>query len=151
MICGKAAVFDFADVFAEGGDPFLLKTAVFGEEIPVGFRVAGESLVVLAEDVVGKKELGVAPAARPQRHEQERGFCGKECRELVRHDFELGGVGTGTLEFLHFGVKLRRLGGGFSNGAVVRPGKVTRDEPKVTDHGNTLAGHRFDDVGLAEQ
>ena len=38
---GEAAFADVGDVFAEGGEAFLLQAAVFGGEIAVGPGVAG--------------------------------------------------------------------------------------------------------------
>ena len=56
----EAALPHVGDILAEGGDAFFLETSVFGEEIPVGLRVAGETFVVFTEEIVGKEELGVA-------------------------------------------------------------------------------------------
>ncbi|MFM1944040.1 MAG: hypothetical protein RI897_3022 [Verrucomicrobiota bacterium] len=60
---GEAAFLHVGDVFAEGGDAFLLEAAVFLEEVPVGFGVSGEAFFVVAEDIAGEEELGIASAA----------------------------------------------------------------------------------------
>jgi hypothetical protein len=46
---------DVGDVFLKSGQAFLLETAVLGGEIAVGLGVAGEALIVVAQDIVGKK------------------------------------------------------------------------------------------------
>ena len=41
------------------------------QKIPVGLGVAGQALVVVAEDVIGEEELRVAAGAGPEGHEEE--------------------------------------------------------------------------------
>jgi hypothetical protein len=59
----ETALVHIADVFAEGGDAFLLEPAVFCGEVAVGLRVAWRAFVVVAEDIVGEEELRVAAGA----------------------------------------------------------------------------------------
>ena len=39
---------------------------MFGGEVTIGFGVAREALIVVAEDIIGEEELGVATAAGAQ-------------------------------------------------------------------------------------
>ena len=55
--------------------------------------MARRAFVVVAEDVVGEEELGVAAGAGAEGHEEHFRLRGKEAREVVRDDFEFHGVG----------------------------------------------------------
>ena len=59
----ELAFADFGDILAEGGDALFLEPLVFGEKVPIGFRMAGKALVVFAEEIVGKEKLGIATRA----------------------------------------------------------------------------------------
>lgn len=144
---GEAALLDIVDVFTEGGDPFLLEFSVFFEEVAVGFGVAGEAFFVVAEDIAGEEELGIASAAGSEGHEDHFGLGAEERGEVMGYDFEFGGVGAGVFEVFHLPEELLGFPGCFSYGAVIGPGDVAWDHAEVSDYGDTFTGHAFDDVG----
>ena len=65
---GEAAFIYIGDVFAEGGEAFLLEAAVFGGEVAVGFGVARRAFVVIAE----MRELNQHHPTAPCRKENKR-------------------------------------------------------------------------------
>ena len=144
---GEFSAGDVGREFFEGGDALLLEALVFGVEISVGFGVAGDAFVVVAEDVVGEKKLGVAAGAGAEGHEEEGGVFAEVSGELVGDEFEFGGVGAGGFEAFHLVVKAAGFGGGFADGADIGPGGVARDHAEVADDRDAFAGHGFDDKG----
>lgn len=144
---GEVSAGDVGGEFFEGGDALLLEALVFGAKISVGFGVARDAFVVVAEDVVGEKELSVAAGAGAEGHQEERGVFAEVSGKLVGDEFEFGGVGAGGFEAFHLVVKAAGFGGGFADGADVGPGGVAWDHAEVADDRDAFAGHGFDDEG----
>ena len=144
---GKAAFADVLDVFAESTDPFLLEAAMLGGEIAIRLRVARRTFVVIAENIIGEQELGVATAAGAERHQEHLRLRTKEAREIVRHDFEFCRIGTGVLQLFHPAMEFKRLRHGAADRAVAGPRHMAGNQTEMSHHRNPFAGHRLDDAG----
>ena len=65
----------------------------------------------------------------------------------MRREFQFRGVGAGVLQVFQALIEQFGFRDGAADGAITGPGDVARDHAEMSDDGNPLAGHSFDDEG----